>query len=208
MPQLFFTKAGALRILQAQGIAAKQVETLRVYKNSIQVTYLTQNGRCSTFLSKKAFVGDFTTFRQESASHCTVKRWSAGTYACRYEVKSSDGNSFRTVDLSGGMPLCSCPDYETQRHYLGRAIPGCKHIMAVIGQLGHASLTQYLETITQKARADLFGGGWDEQTQHLIEPPSSFIDQREDVNQLMTGLIVGKSGAKKKQRDPFGGFGF
>ncbi len=32
MSQLFFTKAAALRILQAQGIAAKQVEAIRVSK--------------------------------------------------------------------------------------------------------------------------------------------------------------------------------
>jgi hypothetical protein len=36
MPSLFFTKAAALRILQAQGIAAKQVETLRIFKGSIR----------------------------------------------------------------------------------------------------------------------------------------------------------------------------
>lgn len=103
MPSLFFTKAAALRILQAQGIAAKQVETLRIFKGSIQITYLTLNGRCSTFLSKKAFYSDFITFRQQGAKTSTVKRWGAGSYQNRYEVFSGKTEKIYNVELSAGI---------------------------------------------------------------------------------------------------------
>lgn len=69
------------------------------------------------------------------------------------------------------------------------------------------ALAQLLKVIDdgEKAKADLFGGGWDEQPQHLIEPQSSFID---DINQENTPQLVSASGSQKKQRDPFGGFNF
>jgi hypothetical protein len=79
MSTLIFTKAAALRILQAQGIPAKQVEAIRVFKGSIQATYRTKNGRCSTFLSKTAFFNDFVSFRYAGAQTVVVKRWPAGS---------------------------------------------------------------------------------------------------------------------------------
>ncbi len=99
MPSLFFSKAAALRILQAQGIAAKQVESVRVFKGSIQITYLTKNGRCSTFLSKKSFYSDFILFRQLGARSCTVQRWGAGSYQNRYDVFSSKSEKIYVVEL-------------------------------------------------------------------------------------------------------------
>ncbi len=81
MSSLFFTKAAA-RLLPF----ATRIEAIRVFKGAIQVTYLTKNGRCSTFLSKTAFYQDFVAFRQEGAKTCTVKRWGAGSYQSRYEV--------------------------------------------------------------------------------------------------------------------------
>lgn len=198
---LIFSKAAAIRILKI----ATKIEALRVFRGSIQVTYITKNGRCSTFLSKKAFFQDFLFFRQEGAKNVTVRRWRPGTYQCRYDCISPNGENTRVVDLSGGIASCSCPDHQQQYDVLGKARPGCKHILAVMAHLGYSSLAQYLDTMAQKARADLFGGGWDEHNQHLVEPHGDFID---DINQLMPQLAVAKSETKKKQRDPFGGFNF
>jgi hypothetical protein len=142
MSQLFFTKAAAARFLPF----ATKIETLRVFKGAVQVTYRTKNGRCSTFLSKTAFYQDFTAFRQEGAQTCTVKRWGAGSYQCRYEVFSGKSEKIYSVELSAGITMCSCPDWEKQRTELGKTAVGCKHILAaVIGTLGHSSLTNYLE---------------------------------------------------------------
>lgn len=58
----------------------------------------------------------------------------------------------------------------------------------------------------EAAKADLFGGGWDEQPEHLIEPNTDFID---DVNQEVRSQPVRAASSKKKAlRDPFGGFSF
>ncbi len=70
MPLLFFTKAAAARLLPF----ATKIEAVRVFKGSIQVTYLTKNGRCSTFLSKTAFFNDFVSFRYAGAQTVVVKR--------------------------------------------------------------------------------------------------------------------------------------
>lgn len=198
---LIFSKSAALRILKF----ATKIEALRVFKGSIQVTYLTKNGRCSTFLSKKAFFQDFLFFRQEGAKNVTVRCWRPGTYQCRYDCISPNGENTRTVDLSGGTASCSCPDHEEQYRILGKVRPGCKHILAVMTHLGYSSLAQYLDAMAQKARGDLFGGGWDEQPQHLVEPHRDFID---DINQILPQLAVVSGGKKKKQCDPFGGFNF
>jgi hypothetical protein len=149
MSTLIFTKAAAARLLPF----ATTIEAVRVFKGAIQVTYLTQNGRCSTFLSKTAFFNDFVSFRYAGAQTVTVKRWPSGSYQNHYECLSGNGENIRTVRLVAGTVNCSCPDWERQREELGKTTVGCKHILAVIGTLGHSSLTDYLLfTEAEKAR--------------------------------------------------------
>lgn len=57
----------------------------------------------------------------------------------------------------------------------------------------------------EQAKSDLFGGGWDEQPEHLIEPHSDFID---DIDQEARSQPVAVASRKKALRDPFGGFDF
>lgn len=198
MSQLFFTKAAALRILQAQGIAARCVETLRVYKGAVQVTYRTLNGRCSTFLSKTAFYSDFISFRQQGATTCTVKRWGAGSYQGRYEVFSGMSEKIYTVELVAGTAMCGCPDYEEQRKQLGKAKVGCKHVLATLNHIGYGSLAEYIDTMAAKARADLFG---DEPMQPV--PPT-----QNEIATLQAAVAVPTPRKTKPVPDPFGGFGF
>jgi hypothetical protein len=114
MPLLFFTKAAAARLLPF----ATKIEAVRVFKGSIQVTYLTKNGRCSTFLSKTAFFNDFVSFRYAGAQTVVVKRWPAGSYQNHYECLSGKGENIRTVKLVADTANCSCPDWERQREEL------------------------------------------------------------------------------------------
>lgn len=151
MSALIFSKSACLRILPF----ATKVECIRVYRNTIQATYLTRNGRCSTFLSKAAFFRDFVAYRYEGAKSVTVKRWTAGTYQCRYDCYSFNGENTRTVDLSGGMASCSCPDYEQQYRQLGRARPGCKHVIAVLKHVGYGSLAEYWDAREREKQAFL-----------------------------------------------------
>jgi hypothetical protein len=198
MSQLFFTKAAALRVLQAQGIAAKQVETLRVYKGAVQVTYRTKNGRCSTFLSKTAFYSDFISFRQEGAKTCTVKRWGAGSYQCRYDVFSAKGEKIYVVELTAGLAMCGCPDYEEQRKQLGKAKVGCKHVLATLNHVGgYSSLAEYMDAMERKARADLFG-----------DEPQPVAPTQNAIATLQAAVATPSSPRKTKPApDPFGGFG-
>jgi hypothetical protein len=138
---LIFSKAAALRILHF----ATKIEAIRVFKGAIQVTYWTRNGRCSTFLSKSAFFRDFVAFRYEGAKSVTVRQWRAGSYQNHYECHSENSARIRTVKLLAGTVMCDCEDYFKQEEELGRAAIGCKHLIAVLHQLGYASLEKYLE---------------------------------------------------------------
>jgi hypothetical protein len=164
MPQLFFTKAAASRLLPF----ATKIEAVRVFRGSIQVTYRTKHSRCSTFLSKTAFYQDFIAFRQEGAKSVRVKRWGAGSYTNHYECFSSKSERIYTVKLLAGLAMCSCEDYQRQHQELGKAKTGCKHVIAVAHHLGYGSLQEYMDAISTKAKSDLFGGGWDESIQPSI----------------------------------------
>lgn len=87
-----------------------------------------------------------------------------------------------------------------------RQVPGDR-IEYTTAEEAAIALAQLLKVIDdgEKVKADLFGGGWDEQPQHLIESHTDFID---DINQESNLPLVGASGSRKKQRDPFGGFNF
>jgi hypothetical protein len=196
MSQLFFTKAAALRVLQAQGIVARCVEAIRVYQGSIQVTYRTKNGRCSTFLSKTAFYQDFIAFRQEGAKTCTVRRWGAGSYTNHYECHSSQSEKIYTVKLIAGMAWCECPDYQEQHRQLGSAKIGCKHIISTLNHVGYGSLADYIDTMAARARADLFGD----------EPASSSESRPSEIATLEQAAITPHRRKTKPAPDPFGGF--
>ena len=177
MSSLFFTKAAALRILRF----AKSIEAIRTFNGTIQVTYLTKNGRCSTFLSKTVFYQDFVAFRQEGAKTIRVKRWGAGSYTNHYDCHSLMSDRTYTVKLVAGLAMCECPDYEKQHQEFGKAKTGCKHVLATLNHIGYSSLVEYMNAIRQNAAAsDLFGGGWDTSSQHLVEAHGDFIN---DVNQ-------------------------
>ena len=155
MPSLFFTKAAAARILPY----ATKIEALRVLKGSIQVTYKTKNGRCSTFLSKKAFYQDFTTFRLEGAKTCTVVEWAAWKYDWtqnyRYDV-TSDSKKTYMVEISDitGNTYCDCADHDRQLEELGNAKVGCKHILATLNQKGYGSLAEYIDAVECRGKED------------------------------------------------------
>lgn len=193
MPQqLFFTKAAALRILPF----ATKIEAIRVFKGAVQITYLTKNGRCSTFLSKTAFYSDFITFRQEGAKGCTVKRWGAGSYQCRYDVFSAKGENIYVVELSAGIAMCDCPDFEEQRKSLGKVKVGCKHVLATLSHVGYGSLAEYMDAMVARAREDLFGD----------EPMQPVAPTQNAIAAISAHVAAPTPRKTKPVCDPFGGF--
>jgi hypothetical protein len=112
-----YTKASAQRLLPF----AKKIEAIREFKNCIQVTYWCNGGRCSTFLSKTAFLKDYDSSRQARSHSVEVVKVHEDKYVVR-----SKGNHY-TVCLSELLPAserCECPDC----YYRGNK---CKHQIAV-----------------------------------------------------------------------------
>lgn len=210
MSQLFFTKAAALRILQAQGVAACCVESIRVYKGSIQVTYLTKNGRCSTFLSKTAFYSDFIAFRLDGASNCTVVEWAAWKYDWtqnyRYDVTSNSEKTYM-VEISDitGNTYCDCADHDRQLKELGNAKVGCKHILATLNQKGFSNLAEYIDAVARRAKADLFGEETDTD-RDSIDPVADLV--RATRSLALASCSSAQKKSTKYNPDPFGGFSF
>ena len=193
MSSLFFTKAAAARLLPF----ATKIETLRVFKGAVQATYRTHYGRCSTFLSKAAFFQDFITFRASGAKTCTVKPWGAGSYQCRYDVFSGMSEKIYVVELSAGIAMCSCPDYEEQRKQLGKAKIGCKHVLATLNHIGYGSLAEYIDTMAARAKADLFG-----------DEPQPVAPTQNEIAAIGAALATPTPRKTKPAPDSFGGLGF
>jgi hypothetical protein len=192
MSSLFFSKAAASRLLPF----ATKIERIAIVNGAVNVVYIANGKRCSTFLSKKAFYTDFLIFRQEGAKTVKVKRWGTGSYVNHYECFSSKSERIYTVKLVAGLAMCSCPDYERQYQELGKAKTGCKHVIATLNHVGYGSIAEYMDAVSNRAKADLFGGGWDES----IRQPS--------IPTVPTQLVVAQRVPHKTKPapDPFGGF--
>jgi len=149
---LIFSKAAALRILKD----AKRIEDIHIHDKAVQVTYSIKGDHSSTLIPKQAFLQDFTTFRQQGAATVKVRPWASGSYTNHFECRSADSDHIHTVKLLGGTVICDCRDYEKQMAELGTA--ECKHVYATLNYLGHASLEEYLEAQSERAKADLFEG--------------------------------------------------
>lgn len=112
-----YTKTAAKRLLPF----ATLIEAVREFKNCIQVTYLVANGgRCSTFLSKKAFIADFSETREERSHSSEVVESTSHTYT----VKSQ--NQYYVVRPGHPNPRqrCECSDCHFRGAY-------CKHQISV-----------------------------------------------------------------------------
>jgi hypothetical protein len=128
---MLYTKAAALRLLSG---LATVVHAVRQLKNCIQVTYQTRRGKCSTFLSRKAFKQAFVDARKASGRSLP----SSQINATHYQVGE------HTVVLSRDRLDCDCHDYMRQRQVFGRGC--CKHGYHVLqAWLSQGSLAEYLQ---------------------------------------------------------------
>lgn len=113
-----YTKLAAHRLLPF----AKLILSTREMKNCIQVTYLANGGKCSTFLSKRAFITTNTNARaQRSLDIEVVER-----HGKDFVVKSHNSGNFYTVRPWHPDPKqrCECGHV----HFTG---DDCKHQVAV-----------------------------------------------------------------------------
>lgn len=111
-----YTKATAHRLIPN----ASKIEAVREYKNCIQCTYIINGRRCSTFLSKKAFVLSNSNGRKVAATAVEITE----VHSNQYIVRSK--GSYYTVRPQEFNPhdRCECAD----TYYRGNK---CKHQNAV-----------------------------------------------------------------------------
>ena len=115
-----YTKTAAIHLLPF----AVSIEAVREFKNCIQCTYQVHDGRrCSTFLSKKAFISYQSQIRVEGAKAIEITSVRGNG---EYVVYSTKSNTYYVVrpDHDDPRQRCECGDC----HY--RAIK-CKHQVVV-----------------------------------------------------------------------------
>lgn len=140
---LLYSMASAARILaKSIGIIFKTVQSIKILKNCIQVTYSTIFGRCSTFLSFKTFKSHFVEKRKEEAETFTVERCSGEK--AKFKVFNKKKGTSYVCECWTDHVDCTCEDYYNQQQFLGKAC--CKHNYAVLKFLGFNSLSDYIET--------------------------------------------------------------
>jgi hypothetical protein len=97
-------------------------------------------GQRPTFISKKAFRQHFVDHRKAAARGLTATRdlFSPHIFRVRNEAK---GTLYTIQTFTGGI-LCDCEDFKNQAQFFGKAC--CKHAYAVLFQLGHIDLRDYI----------------------------------------------------------------
>ena len=105
-----------------------------------RVIWVWVEGQRPTFISKQSFKAHFVAWRKGAAASLatTQDRHRRNIYRVRNVCKGS----VYQVQLGSGYLLCSCEDFKNQAQFFGRAC--CKHGYAVLAQLGHGSLSDYI----------------------------------------------------------------
>jgi hypothetical protein len=99
-----YTKTTAKKLIPF----ATKIEAVREFRNCIQVSYRVRGGRCSTFLSKLAFLDNFTALRTQNAALVEVRE----VHENEYVVYSQKSNTYYTVRPNHSEPnkRCECAD--------------------------------------------------------------------------------------------------
>jgi hypothetical protein len=136
---MLYTKSAALRILSQLAI---KIESVQLIRNTVQVTYRTQHGRCSTFLSKRVFKRDFVEFRKANAQSITITR--TAEHSTIYTAWNVGQKTVYQVTLSPQSIQCECEDYRQQVEAF--KIGCCKHGYALLNTIGYSNLNEYLNS--------------------------------------------------------------
>ena len=127
-----YSRTAAGRIM---GLQWFEVEILAIQQTDVLVE--TKAGRFT--IEKQQFRDDFVQYRKDGAKTLIATREDENSWI----VKNPERGSYSSVNIVNGIPLCSCEDYASH----GKA---CKHIYAVLNQMGFDSLRDY--TLSQGER--------------------------------------------------------
>lgn len=130
---IFYSKAATARIL---GVAAAAVREVRIWA---KVIWVNVKGLGCRFISKRAYHVDFARVRREAAANLQVQE----SFDREAFLVNGGREPHRVeVDARGGLS-CDCWDYSGQVEVMGKGC--CKHVYAVLGQMGYGSMAEYIE---------------------------------------------------------------
>lgn len=134
---LLFNVSATSRIT---GVPRSEIKSTEVWDKVVFVRFRTG----SRFISKKVYFAHFVAFRQEGSKEIQVRN-RVDHWVAWNPTKDS---SYCVTPYSDRIE-CSCDDYKNQIDVLGKGC--CKHTYAVLGQLGHASLADYVGAQNRKS---------------------------------------------------------
>jgi predicted nucleic acid-binding Zn finger protein len=137
-----FNKSTAARALD---IYLKQIKSVREWAFVLLVV----GKHFSRFVSKRLFCKAFVLARQERAEQIKILAQFSENGNTIFQVENLENNHRNRVIDSGFEISCSCDDYKEQKTHFGKG--ACKHIYAVLGHYGFASLKQYKAAKQQHA---------------------------------------------------------
>lgn len=136
--QLIYNKSAASRIF---GIPRHSITRLEVWANCI---FVVAKGYGCRFVSKSAFKSHFVGWRQQQSKSIQTRNLSASDWSAFNPEK----DSYYRVSLSIHGVFCECEDLKNQLDLLGAGC--CKHGYAVLSQIGFRSLSEYLESVSDR----------------------------------------------------------
>jgi len=137
-----FNKTTAARALD---VYLKQIKSVREWA----FVCLVVGKHFSRFVSKRLFGKAFVLARKERAGEIEVISQASEDEKTEFQVRNSENGNRNRVVASGYDFSCSCDDFKEQESHFGKG--GCKHIYAVLGHYGYASIKEYKATKQQQA---------------------------------------------------------
>ena len=129
---IIFSKRAAQRIL---GTAIKLV---KVVNRAVLVVYWQEDKWVSQFFSRQLFLNHFAEWRRQKGRAVTIRRGNV-----QDGIWVAEGKQDYLVIVKDDLMMCECEDFANQEQF-GFKVSCCKHIYAVLGQLGYSSVRGYL----------------------------------------------------------------
>lgn len=151
---LIYTKESIARVL---GVTVKRIRRTMLWWAGF---WIWVEGKRPRLYKRSLFTADFASFRQESSKQYSVKPSSSDKHKQIYSVTREirrPGCSHTTsthrvsIDSTAIIPryFCECEDY--LRSAEAFKAPACKHIYAVLGYQGFATLKEAIDASVQQA---------------------------------------------------------
>lgn len=132
-----YSKAALARMLKVSITAIVKFEVW------FGIVFAVVKGIRCRFFSFKTFKQHFAEFRKQSAVFLNATKWLYDLDM--YTVRNDRSYTSYTVQVNKTIQECDCEDYQNQIKF-GFKRACCKHIYAVLNQLGHSSLADYLSS--------------------------------------------------------------